>query len=246
MLTGIKYGEYNLQDEWETSLYDTTLKVRHVDHARYIYERHINGKMEVSRLIDSIVDSISICIYPLVPIYTISQEYAKHVMVKLKEPIIINTKSTLEFYLKIPVEVGVFYKYDNKSVIVDVFALRLLKYALYGKSDNGLICRYYESSVYFDIPRIEPFKECIAHIRLSNYLDKAVTVSMLIIPVEGIDLWYDGTDALLDTVTAVVKQGIRKNDVIEVKVEESTEYKYAKTSVNQAIVSRTYIMELGF
>jgi hypothetical protein len=69
---------------------------------------------------------------------------------------------------------------------------------------------------------------------------------MLVIPVDGIDLWYDGTDALLDTVNAIIKQGIKGNDIIEVKVEESTEYKYAKTSVNPSVASRAYTMELGF
>jgi hypothetical protein len=248
LLTSIKYGEYKIESTWESDLYGNILKVRHTDYARYTYERYgSDGNVIVSKIIDSIVDNITLCIYPLVPIYTPEKaDYAKHVMIKLKEPIVVNIRSTVEFYLKMPVEVGVFYKYDGKSMMIDAFALRLLKYALYGTSDNGLICRYYESSAYFTMPRIEPFKECIVHIRLSNYLDKPATVNMLVIPVDGIDLWYDGTDALLDTVNAIIKQGIKGNDIIEVKVEESTEYKYAKTSVNPSVASRVYTMELGF
>ncbi len=249
MLTSIKYGEYKIEGIWESNLYGNILKIKHLDYGRYIYERYESDRnIVVSKLIDSIIDSLTLCIYPLVPIYTPNQTYyAKHVMIKLKEPLVVNTKSTMEFYLKIPVEVGVFYKYDDNGIMmIDVFALRLLKYALYGTSDNGLICRYYESNVFFNMPRIEPFKECIARIRLSNYLGKPATVSMLVIPVEGIDLWYDGTDALLDTVSATIKQGIKNNDIIEVKVEEKTEYRYAKTSINPAVSNRTYTMELGF
>jgi hypothetical protein len=248
LLTNITYGEYKVIDSLELGLYDNILKINRLDSSHYIYERYDKkqDKVTTRRFLESMIgEAVEIYLYPLPAIYTPPPaDYAKHVMIKLKESAVVSPKSTLEFYLKMPVEVGVFYKHD-RSVMIDVFASKLFKYALYGTSDNGLVCRYYESNMSFDALPIEPFCECLVHVRLSNYLDKPAIVNMLVIPVEGIDLWYDGNTALLDTVTAIIKQGI-KNEVIEVKVEESTEYKYTKTRVSPTVVSRTYTMELGF
>lgn len=235
-------------EEWRSRIADRMLlSIKRVEHTKYLYERFDGEKRVASRFIDtSVSDALHLCVYPVVAIYTPQPaNYAKHIMLKFKDPLVMDTKSSLECYIKIPVEVGIFDMYDGRATMIDVFTTRLIKYALYGMPDNGVICRYRESTVYFKMPRAEPFAEAVAHVRLHNYLDRIVTVNMLVIPIEGIDLYYHGTEAMLDTVTAVIKQGIR-NEIVEVKVEESSETGWSKTSVNPAISSRSYTMELGF
>lgn len=245
----VTYGDYIIEeDEWRGRLTDKImLSIKRVEHGKYIYERYDGDKRVSSKFIDtSVSDSLHLCIYPVVAVYTPQPaNYAKHLLLKFKDPLVMDTKSSLECYIKMPVEVGIFEMYDGRATMIDVFATKLIKYALYGMPDNGVICRYRESTVYFKMPKAEPLAEAVAHVRLHNYLDRVVTVNMLVIPIEGIDLYYYGSEAMLDTVNAVIKQGIR-NEVVEVKVEEGSESGWRKTNVNPAIVARSYTMELGF
>ncbi|MFN4336275.1 MAG: DUF432 domain-containing protein [Candidatus Nitrosocaldus sp.] len=244
----LAYGEYIVEEGWRSSINSRIfLNVKRVEHGKYVYERYEGDRRVASRFIDtSISNKLHLCIYPIVPVYTPQPaNYAKHLLLKFKDPLVMDAKSSLECYIKMPVEVGIFEMYDGRTTLIDVFTTKLIKYALYGMSDNGVICRYRESTVYFNVPKAEPLAEAIAHVRLHNYLDRIVTVNMLVIPIEGIDLYYNGVEAMLDTVNAVIKQGIR-NEIVEVKVEEGSETGWSKTRVNPTIVTRSYTMELGF
>ncbi|MEM0030604.1 MAG: DUF432 domain-containing protein [Candidatus Nitrosocaldus sp.] len=245
----LAYGEYTIEgEEWKNRVVDKILlSIKRVEHGKYVYERYEGDKRVASKFIDtSVSDALHLCIYPVMAIYTPQPaNYAKHLLLKFKDPLVMDTKSSLECYIKIPVEVGIFEMYDGRTTMIDVFATKLIKYALYGMPENGVICRYRESTVYFNMPRAEPFAEAVAHVRLHNYLDRIVTVSMLVIPIEGIDLYYSGTEAMLDTVSTIIRQGVR-NEVVDVKVEEGSESGWSKTRVNPTVVTRSYTMELGF
>lgn len=235
-------------DEWRSRVADRMmLSIKRVEHGKYVYERYEGEKRAASRFIDtSVSNELHLCIYPVAPVHTPQPaNYARHLLLKFKDPLVMDTKSALECYIKMPVEVGIFEKYDNRVTMIDVLATKLMKYALYGMPDNGVVCRYRESTVYFKMPKAEPFAEAVAHVRLHNYLDRIVTVNMLVIPIEGIDLYYSGSEAMLDTVNAVIRQGVR-NEVVDVKVEEVSESGWSKTHVNPAVVTRSYTMELGF
>lgn len=95
------------------------------------------------------------------------------------KPVYVSPKKTVSILLSIPFDLGVFAEKE----LVDIIPLCKVKYALYGPSDLGVLCRYIDYRVTGSCR-----KEFLGNIkiRISNATNAKAIVSKIVVPLESI------------------------------------------------------------
>jgi uncharacterized protein len=133
-----------------------------------------------------------IVISPVEPV-NLPKEVTKYLEIRFT-PIAIEPESVQEFYLKFPVEIGVFL--DGVGDVLDIVGLTRAKYSLYGSPDDGIITRYYESLVYNRIPECDPLREGALFLTVRNSSRGWAEVSRVVIDCSSLSLYYKGMVSL--------------------------------------------------
>jgi len=128
------------------------------------------------------------------------------------EPIVLPGGSTLEYEIKIPVDLGVFIG----DTLIDVIALGKVKYALYGPPDMGDICRYVDSDILASYGN---------HVASAKTLFKSespdtVEISRLVLPLKNTTMYSTTMDKLYFS-DVVVRVRSPLHVEVEVKGESS-------------------------
>ncbi len=234
----IKYGEYSIEDQFSSMLDDNNrFVIQKLSYNKYAYERY-EGKESKGKKIIASDDILKIGVFPITP-QNIPNKYANHMLISLSTPLVINARTSVECYLIMPIEVGIV----TNNVIIDVYSLGYTKYALYGIPERGIICRYYKSEAYADIPKLEPFKEAAVRCIFKNYTDYAKIISKIVYPIDGADLYYNNTDAYFDMLEIIFESKLNV-DVINIKVREIG-WNAKKTNLGKPF-NDSYIMEWGY
>ncbi|RMF30642.1 MAG: DUF432 domain-containing protein, partial [Candidatus Nitrosothermus koennekii] len=181
---------------------------------------------------------LTIGIFPITP-QNIPNRYANHMLLALSSNIIVSSKSSVECYLIMPIEIGI----AVNNTIIDVYSLGYTKYALYGIPERGIICRYYKSDVYTDIPKLEPLREAVVRCLLKNYTNDTKTISKIVYPIDGADLYYDNTDAYFDMLEVIFEKKLN-TDILNVNVRDM-EWNASKTNFSKPF-NTSYVMEWGY
>ncbi|MCM2466278.1 hypothetical protein DIC75_08110 [Methanoculleus sp. CWC-02] len=128
-------------------------------------------------------------------------------------PMVIEPGVTQTVYLKFPIEIGVFVESARDIEVVDVFAPGSQKYTLYGSPTNGVIARCYESAVYPEIPRVEPFREGVMELSILNAYREWVEVSRVVFESTDMKIYYGDFVAATATMKILTKTMAETNFV---------------------------------
>ena len=235
------YGEYTIEQKMEKHFGPNDLVMFKVDHNKYVYQHFENGNLVVEKVIAS-DRPLVLGIFPIAPLNT-PAKYGSHVMLKLIAPLVLDPRSHVDAYLTMPIEIGVIRSSGDDIQPIDAFSVGQPKYALYGNPELGIICRYYETRINSEIPKVTPYSEAIVRVHFHNYTDKINTVNRIVFPIEGADFYYRKNEAYYSDIKAVIQEKLLQT-ILNVDVADA-EWVAERTDFKQTFAGK-YAMELGF
>jgi len=167
-----KIGDYSIRFERENGFY------------RYIRE---NGDKKEKYVLS---DTGKVIINPVEPV-NLPKKITNFLQIKLNKNFIAEPKSWAEVYLTFPVEIAIFIAAKKSIGLIDVFSLNKPKFTLYGDPRTGVICRYWESEAYKEIPDVDKYWNGVLKLRITNSDDDWVELSNVVLDVYGMKIYYD-------------------------------------------------------
>ena len=179
------FGEYklnlNLAEE------DIEIKMEGRGKIKKYYRRV--GNDEIEKTISA--EEGKIVITPVEPVNLPKIGVAEHLLIKLKEPYIIEPLIEDTLYLKFPIEIGIFLV-DRKDVErIDIFTKTKTKYTLYGSPEQGIICKWWESELYKEKPEVNKLKEGIMRIDIRNSYREWVEINKIVFRAFDMKIFYN-------------------------------------------------------
>ena len=184
------FGNYEIEDKF--LIRENTLEIRILKIAKRIfkYYRKCRNTEEFKRIV---AEKINLGIYPLPPL---NQKYftTNTLYLKLRSAIALPPKERIIVYFKAPVDVGVALYKNNIFTILDKIPLIKEKYAIYGSIENGQICRFYTTDVYYKEPQVL-LGEALVEAEINNLSNDFIEISKIIMPVAGVNMFYRGKES---------------------------------------------------
>ncbi len=211
------------------------------------YKRFKGEDLKSERIIMSEKDPLIVGIFPNPPLFT-PQQLSKNVYVKFRVPVIVDQKSEVVIYAKIPIELGVYRQADDEEMLIDSFSLTQQRYALYGPPESGVVCRYIETDVSTDAEGVSPskYQEAHARIKITNGIDNVISVSKVIIPMERVIIDHAHDDAWLTGSVEMTIDSSFGRDVVIVHLAGTKVKPPDKTSLLKKEETKVFMMDSGY
>ncbi|QYZ79456.1 DUF432 domain-containing protein [Methanofollis formosanus] len=181
------YGTHDLPFHYETDGF--SLDFEH-ESGRYLYRRELNGSRKEHLLLSS---GGRVIVNPVEPL-NLPKSICHALLVEF-DPLSIEPGARSTVYLTFPVEIGVFVAGRGNLEVLDIFSWNAPKYTLYGASDGGTIARYWKSPTYAAPPDLDPLREGLLALTISNTTRDWVELSRVVLESIGMKIYYD--DALV-------------------------------------------------
>lgn len=120
----------------------------------------------------------------------------KYILVELVDRIVVPPNYSVGFFIKTPVDLGVFMVGRDFYKLIDVAPLlNYYKYTLYGpltslEEVSGILCRHWRSRSYNGRTNIEP-GECLVEAEVVNELGDSIIVSKILVDASYMPLYYE-------------------------------------------------------
>ncbi len=116
-------------------------------------------------------------------------ELAYYLYLHFKRPITLIPYSSINFTIGIPIDVEVVLKLDElgKNFVIDLIELSEVFYALYGKPERGILCRYHKTK----LGSWNWISEAQLNVVITNRTEKVVTVNRLVFPTLLPEVYYE-------------------------------------------------------
>lgn len=124
------------------------------------------------------------------PVHSIQPEVSTSLLLRLAKPLIVAPSSTVTIYVKAPINVGIYVVEKEVQRLIDSFNPTPYKYALYGPTSNGIICRFYRTDIFSKIPYAE-FWEAITKITIENETESFAEIKNVVYPLLNADVYID-------------------------------------------------------
>ncbi len=203
------------------------------------------GKEEVEKILD-VSDDDKFIIHPVEPV-NVPKHITDFLEINFKKPVVISPKSQTCIFLKFPVEIGVFACSGNKIDMIDVFTLVKPKYTLYGTPKSGVICRWYESDVYLEIPETNPIEEGVLKLTIKNNNDDWAEVKKAVFDSYPMRLFYNDRLVAMQAEMKIFSKYVAETSFINqpiVKGLSQAVELYATRVLS--LEKRSFLMEWGF
>lgn len=178
------YGEHRIPLELHGDDYSISVEK---EHSMYVYRRECAGE-NVEKLL--VAKSSSIIIHPIEPVNK-PQELTPYLLISLERELVIEPKSTHNFFLTFPIEAGVLVSGTRGHEDIDIFTLTKQKFTLYGTPKSGKVCRYWKSGVFTETPDADPLLEGVLYLRIENDTPHWTKVTQVVFNAYGMKLFYD-------------------------------------------------------
>lgn len=193
------FGEYDLSTQLKEQDVEITIEGKG---KRKSYYRKV-GEEEVKKFIHAEEGKVVIC--PVEPVNLPKEGAAEHLLIELDKPFIIESGFKDTFYVKFPVEIGVFLV-DKKDVErIDIFTKTKPKYTLYGPPENGIICKWWKSDVYSEMPEVDRLYEGIMKIEIANNYYEWMEINKVVFRAFDMKLFYNEYAYMHATLTILKK-----------------------------------------
>ncbi|MEM0101340.1 MAG: DUF432 domain-containing protein [Candidatus Methanomethyliaceae archaeon] len=124
------------------------------------------------------------------PVHSIQPEISTNILLRLSEPLIIKPYSKINIYVKLPISIGIYIFKEENQILIDYFSPNPYKYALYGPAANGLICRFYKTNVYSNIPNIDLWN-AITKVIIENSSEDFYEIKNIVFPLLNTIIYID-------------------------------------------------------
>jgi hypothetical protein len=212
------------------------------------YKRYAGNEPKAEVMIVSDEEQVVIGVFPNPPVLT-PKAVAKNVYLKFRSPVIVDQRSQVIVYAKMPIEIGVYRQSKDEEILVDAFSLRRPQYALYGSPESGVVCRFTETEISTNKDDIKPakYEEALVRIRIKNDIDNIVKVSRVIIPMDGVVLDHAHDDAWLPGSAEMGLDTSFGKDVVQVHLTSTKVKPFDKTSTKaKNEETLVFLMDAGY
>lgn len=170
---------------------DLTLSLEAKDD-RHLYRRTgIAGEKEIQ----VISPAPALVVNPIEPL-TLPQEGIAHFLEVAFPSIVLAPAGSYHTFLTMPVEIGVFIGKNSVFTLIDRLSLSPVKYSLYGDPESGVITRLHRSLLSSTIPPVDPLREGVLSLTLTNLSTDYTTLSRVVVGKNEICLWFDHIAAM--------------------------------------------------
>ena len=137
-----------------------------------------------------LTDQGSLLINPVEPVHR-PLETSHHLLVEFEQAVVIEPRSSKEIMVTFPIELAcVIEERGYGKHVIDMISITNPKFTLYGKIKDGLVCRYWKSAVYHDLPKVNPLEEGIMKIEIQNLPGQWSEVHRAVFSAHGMKIYY--------------------------------------------------------
>ncbi|HDS59065.1 MAG TPA: DUF432 domain-containing protein [Thermoplasmatales archaeon] len=156
------FGTYNLDVHLEEE--GIELRVEGTGRRRRYYRKA--GGEEVEKVVYA--DRAKLIVCPVEPVNVPDTTISEHLLTELTTPAVIASGSRDTFYVKFPVEIGVFVVDSRDVERIDIFTKTQPKYTLYGPPERGIVCKWWKSDLYMEEPEVDRLFEGVMQVDVKN------------------------------------------------------------------------------
>uniref|UniRef100_A0A7C3MB24 DUF432 domain-containing protein n=1 Tax=Archaeoglobus fulgidus TaxID=2234 RepID=A0A7C3MB24_ARCFL len=220
-------GEYRMRTERTGPFY------------RYIRENGDKIEKDIS------VEKGRFIINPVEPVNT-PKNVTNFLQIKFRKPFLAEPKSSVDVYATFPVEIAVFIAAKKSVGIVDIFSLQKPKYTLYGNPRDGIICRYWESDLYSEIPRLDRYREGVIKLRIVNSDTEWIEVKNAVFDIYGMKIYYNDEIVYSSASINIISPKVAETKFIEQPLEEKMRKALELYTARRiAVTALKFVMEWG-
>jgi hypothetical protein len=174
------------------------------------------------------------------------KELTPYLLIELERVVIAEPRSTQRIYTKFPIEIGVFISKNENFETLDTLTLVKRKFTLYGDPRNGSICKYFRSDVYPTVPHMDPLREGVMELSITNNTTNWVQITKAVFNAYGMKIYYKN-----DLVSMKANMRIGGSQIAENEFTDSPLRTGMKKSLELytarrlSITSAKFVMELG-
>jgi hypothetical protein len=186
-------------------------------------------------------------VFPVPPILT-PKQVAKNLYLKFNTPVIVDQRSEVVVYARMPIEIGIFRQSEDEEILIDAFSPTTQRYALYGSPESGVVCRfaYTEATGNKDEIVPEKYKEALVRIKIRNDIDNIVKVSKVIVPLDSIILDHAHDETWLPGTVEMALDSAFGKDIVNVRLVDAKVKRPDKTSLIKREETLTFRMDAGY
>ena len=195
-------------------------------------------------------DRGEIIVSPVPPV-NLPVNVSNHLMIELDKSIFIEPGMEQKIFIRFPLEIGVFLSDEKDVEPVDIFTKTKLKYTLYGRPEDGFVCRWWKSEAYEKIPGIDKLHEGIMELKIKNNYNEWTEINKIVFKTTTMKIFYKDY-ACCSANLEIVKKSIGKtyfnekmegmNEAIDLYLAKSR--KFGISLVKE--IEREFFMERGF
>ena len=237
------YGIYDLDDELELFLPNTSIKFHRIsDNAFSYFRKNSEGKI-VEKIIPVKSNDLKIELAPIRPLNHPARR-TNHIFLKFDKAIHLSANSAASIFIHCPIEVGIFLIHDSIHDSLDWITCDPLnsRFALYGSPDTGTLCKYAKVSSAVDYNDSNSYLEGVMQIILENTLSSSQSISKVVFPITDNTLYYQNSKTIIDGIKITMKKRAAVNiaDVNAISLETD----WSKSPTWEDKIANTH-MEMG-
>jgi hypothetical protein len=137
-----------------------------------------------------VVSKGELMLHPIEPLNT-PKILTPYLLIEFEKKLLLEPKGNKRFFLTFPIDIGVLIRGNKEVKVVDSMSLVPQKFTLYGDPKQGLICKYWQSSVHDTMPVCDRFREGVLELTISSSSREWEEISKTVLNAYGMKLYYN-------------------------------------------------------
>ena len=171
---------------------------------------------------------------------------ASNLLIEFVNILHVEPKGTMNIFLTFPIEIAVYMSANEEFEVIDTFTLTRQKFTLYGDPINGVICKYWKSTVYTAEPSLNRLEEGVIDLTITNTTADWVEVTKIVFNAYGMKIYYnDERVSIKANMKLKAGQSAETECMDESLVEGMTKSMEMYTVRKLSVTRKKFIMEFG-
>lgn len=154
----------------------------------YLYRREDQSE-SVEKAVLSGKGGIYLC--PVEPFHN-PAGVSQHLLIMFEHPVLLEPRAGSKIYLTFPLEIAaVFDHRQSGEAVLDLFNFLQTKLSLYGSVKSGLVCRYWQSSIYHAPPQLNPLAEGVLKLEINNNGNRWAEINQAVFSAQAMKIYYN-------------------------------------------------------
>jgi len=171
---------------------------------------------------------------------------ASYLLIELEKTMQIEPKGTKNIFLTFPVEITAYISANEEFEVIDAFTLARQKFTLYGDPINGVICKYWKSSIYPAEPSLNRMQQGLIGLAVTNTTAGWVEVTKAVFNAYGMKIYYnDENVSMKANMELKGGQSAETEFIDEPLAEGMTKSLEIYTARKLSVAKKKFVMEFG-